>query len=588
MNRFSWILLVGAILLASCAPASNPTATSLPPTKTVPTLTPVPVQPQPTAAPTLIPVSLAGPQAGTTMVWIDGSQLAYVPAGDFIMGQGIGNAPQKTVSLDAYWIAVTDVTNKQYAQCVANGNCAAPAQEIGAPVYTNPAYGDYPIVGVTWDMAANYCKWAQGSLPTEAQWEKAARGQNGAVYPWGNDNAACDLLNFQGCLGHTSGVLDYPAGRSSYGLLDMEGNVYQWVNDWFDPNYYDTMPAQNPTGPASGQQRVIRGASFEADATQLLSAIRHFGAPAYHSGDLGFRCVVNQPKAFAPYCQSSSYIPSGSSNSSGTCQTPQTDIRGNYCAGKAGFTTLQISQGASFQVSTAGYSCNDATVDGKRILTCTGPDNSTGEVTVCNASCSGQPSQTGASVECDPGYARDASTGACIYSPASLQPGVGGCPPGYNLVDRGSQKVCIVGLNQNGLCTAGTYFDGRAGGCVSPAYSNAPYGIQDASLASQAFQGCAPGYSYNSGTQCCEATAGGAYPGCPLGTTFDSTQNTCVPAQVRLAGPGCVTVSLNVARCTQPVDICSKITQEAVCRRNNFTCTWNDQTGKCSMIKPSP
>ncbi len=586
MNRLTWILLVGAMLLSSCAPASNPTPTPLPPT-VPPTLTPVPL-PAATEAPTLVPISLAGPQSGTKMVWIDGSQLAYVPAGDFIMGMGIGNAPQKTVSLDSYWIGVTDVTNKQYAQCVVTGNCAAPAQEIGTPVYTNPDYGDYPAVGVTWDMAANYCKWAGGSLPSEAQWEKAARGPNGGVYPWGNDNAGCDLLNFLGCLGHGSGVLSYPAGRSPYGLFDMEGNVYQWVNDFYDPNYYDSMPAQNPTGPAGGDMRVIRGSSFEADTTQLLSAIRHFGAPAYHSRDLGFRCVVNKPVAFAPYCQGSSYIPSGSSNSTGTCQVPDTNVRGNYCSGNAGYTTLQISPGASFEVTTKGYSCNDATVNSQRILTCTGPDNSTGQVTVCNASCSSQPSQTGSTTVCDPGYAFDSSTGACLYSPTALQPGVGGCPPGYNLIDRGSQKVCIVGLNQNGLCTAGTYFDGQAGGCVSPDSSSAPYGIQDAALASQAFQGCAPGYSYNSQTQCCQATSGGAYPGCPLGTTFDTTQNTCVPAQVRLSGPGCVTVSLNVLRCSQPVDICSKITQEAVCRRNSFVCQWDEQTAKCSMKKPAP
>lgn len=585
MNRLTWILLVGAMLLASCAPASNPTPTALSPTQAPPTLTPVPIT---TSAPTLVPVSLAGPQSGTTMVWVDGSQLAYVPAGSFIMGMGIQSVPQKTVSLDGYWIGVTDVTNKQYTQCVAAGGCAAPAQELGAPVYTNPAYGDYPVVGVTWDMAANYCKWAQGSLPTEAQWEKAARGPNGAVYPWGNDNAGCDLLNYFGCLGHTNGVKDYPAGRSAYGLYDMEGNVYQWVNDFYDANYYDNMPAQNPTGPASGDQRVIRGASFEADATQVLSAVRHYGSPSHTNYDIGFRCVVNQPKAFAPYCAASSYIPSGSSNSTGTCQLPESDVRGNYCAGQAGFTTVQISQDATFQISSKGFSCTDATVDGKRILTCTGPDNSSGQVTVCNAACSGQPSQTGASAVCDPGYALDASSGGCLYSPASLQPGVGGCPPGYNLVDRGSQKVCILGLNQNGLCTAGTYFDGQAGGCVSPANSIAPYGIQDAALASQAFQGCAAGYTYDSQNQCCQANSGGAYPGCPLGTTFDSAQNTCVPAQVRLAGPGCVTVALNLNRCTQPVDICSKITQENVCRRNSYACVWNDQTGKCSLKKQNP
>lgn len=584
MNRLTWLFLVGAMLLASCAPASNPTPTASSATQSsAPTLTAVP---EATGAPTLVPVSLAGPQSGTTMVWIDGSKLAYVPAGDFIMGTGIGNTPQKTVSLDPYWIGVTDVTNKMYAQCVATGNCAAPAQEVGTPVYTNPDYGDYPVVGVTWDMASNYCKWAQGSLPTEAQWEKAARGSNSAVYPWGNDNAGCDLANYQGCLGHISGVNDYPSGRSTYGLFDMAGNVFQWVNDFYDEQAYQNMPAANPTGPASGTQHVVRGSSFESEASQLLSAIRRPAAPAYHSRDLGFRCAVSQPKAFAPYCQSSSYIPSGSPASSGTCQIPQADVRGNYCASKAGFTTVQISPNATYQTSTKGYSCTDAVVNGARILTCTGPDNSTGEVTVCNASCSGQPTQTGASVACDPGYALDSSSGACVYSPTGAQPGVTGCPTGYNLINRGGQQVCALALNQNGQCPPGTYFDGQYGACISPSSTDAPYGIDNSALASQAFQGCAAGYNYDSKYQCCQAAAGGSYPGCPLGFNFDSTQKTCVPAQVRLAGPGCVTVSLNVARCSQPVDICAKITQEPVCLRNNYACEWNSRNNTCVQKKP--
>ena len=277
----------------------------------------------------------------------------------------------RQASVRRAWLGRPDLRRSALLAAAVGSKVTVPehAQEIGAPVYTNPDYGDYPVVGVTWDMAANYCKWAQGSLPSEAQWEKAARGQDGAVYPWGNDNAGCDLLNYKGCLGHASSVNDFPAGRSPYGLLDMEGNVFQWVNDFYDQNYYESMPAQNPPGPAAGETRGVRGASFESDATELLSGIRHFGSATYHSRDLGFRCVVNQPKAFAPYCQSSSYVPSGSSNSTGTCQAPTANVRGNYCAGNSGFTTLQIPPDATFDVTTKGYACNDATVDGSRVLT---------------------------------------------------------------------------------------------------------------------------------------------------------------------------------------------------------------------------
>lgn len=578
MKRIPWILMCLVLIFAACTPASTSTPTALPPTAE-PGPTPAP----PTVPPTLVPAALSGPQSGAVMQWLDGSLLVYVAAGDFIMGSGASNAPQKTVTLDGYWIYQTDVTNKMYAQCVATGNCAPPAQELGAPVYTNPDYGDYPVVGVTWDMAANYCGWVQGQLPSEAQWEKAARGPNGSVYPWGSEKPACDVVNMLGCLGHTSGVNDYPSGKSPYGLLDMEGNVYQWVNDYYSDGYYDVMPLQNPPGPDSGDTRVIRGSSFESEDTLIYASLRHYGANAYHSRDLGFRCVVPQPKMIAPFCQLSSYFPTGAVSTS-TCQAPDTTINGNYCAGGSGFTTIDIPPGATYEIRTPGYTCSEAVIDGQRRLTCSGPNNSSGEVTVCNPGCSGAPGSTGAAPVCDPGYNREPNTGACLYQPVSAQPGVAGCPQGYNLIDRGSQKICAVGLNQNSQCPIGLYFDASYGACV-PAAGNAdaPYGIDNSALAARTYQGCAPGYSYDAAYQCCQANAGGAYPGCPLGFKFDTAQNACVPAQIRLAGPGCVTVQLNIAKCSEPIDICSKITQEALCLRNAYACQWSDKTSTCSL-----
>jgi len=590
MKRLTWILMALALTLASCAPASTPTPTLTPVTEPGPTSQP----PTTVVPPTLIPVALAGPQAGSTMTWLDGSLLTYIPAGDFVMGLGYGNAPQKSISLDGYWIYKTDVTNKMYAQCIATGNCAAPAQELGTPVYTDPDYGDYPVVGVTWDMASNYCQWAQGQLPTEAQWEKAARGPSGSAYPWGNDKPACDVLNMQGCLGHTNGVNDYPAGKSQYGVLDLEGNVFQWINDFYGENYYDSMPLANPTGPTSGDTHVIRGSSFEGDATQTLAGIRHFGGNGYHNYDLGLRCVVQQPKVIAPYCQSSSYVPTGAATTStSTCQSPDVKVNGNYCAGGLGYTTVTIPAGASydvkalsgsFQTNIKGYHCSEAVVDGKHILTCSGPNNSSGELTVCNTACSSTSSAATESSVCDPGYSRDAATGTCNYTPIAGQPGVAGCPVGYNLIDRGGQKVCALGLNQNGQCPLGLFFDSQYGACVSPSgNANAPYGIDNSVLAAQTYQGCAPGYTYDQNYQCCQAKVGGAYSGCPLGFKFDSTQNTCVPGQVRSSGPGCVTVQLNIAKCSEPVDVCSKITAESVCIRNSYACKWDDKVGVCNL-----
>ena len=191
MKHLRWIILVGA-LVASCSPAATSTPTSVPPTEAVSAYT----GPSPTQPAALAPAALAGLQAGSSMLWLDGAVLVYVPAGEFTMGSGIGNAPEKSVHLDGYWIYATVVTNKMYSQCVVTGNCAPPAQEVGSPVYSNSQYGDFPVVGVTWDMASNYCGWAQAQLPTEAQWEKAARDPTLGCFPGASPirNAAWRIL----------------------------------------------------------------------------------------------------------------------------------------------------------------------------------------------------------------------------------------------------------------------------------------------------------------------------------------------------------------------------------------------------------
>jgi formylglycine-generating enzyme required for sulfatase activity len=582
MKRLIWILLA-AILLTACVPASTPTptATALPP-PSQPTATSIP----PTSAPTLAPVSLAGPSSGTTMTWMDGSVMVYIPAGQFIMGGGNIDAPIRTVSLDAYWIQQTEVTNAMYSQCLSSGNCTAPVQEIGAPPIGAEQYNDYPVVGVTWDAAGKYCEWIGGQLPSEAQWEKAARGQSGNAYPWGAGKPTCDLANFGTCVGHTSNVNDYPNGKSPYGLLDMAGNVYEWVNDYYDANYYTSGPTSNPTGPSTGDHHLIRGSSFEADPTQMLSAIRHPAPLDYHSRDLGFRCVVPQPKAFAPYCQSASYLPvGGTQTQSGNCPAPNVQVRGNYCQGSISYATANISQGATYQIQSKGFSCSDDVVNGQRVLTCTGPFNSTTDITVCNPACNGSSNVTSSAAVCDPGYTLNASNNICTYTPIAGQPGVAGCPQGYNLIDRGGQKVCVIGQNQNGQCPAGLYFDSQYGACVSATgLADAPYGIDNPDLATKNFQGCPAGYAYSSQYQCCQANTGGTYPGCPLGFTLDATQKTCVPNQVRPSGPGCVTVQLNTLQCGQVVDVCNQFITRAICIRSG--CHWNDPKNLCQTAVP--
>lgn len=576
------LTLMLMIILSACS-ASTPTplvvvvtATSLPPTE-------APIA-QPTTAPIVAPVDLAGPQSGDKIKWVDGSTLIYVPPGEFKMGNDGFDAPAHQVTLDGYWIQQTKVTNRMYAQCVSVGSCITPSQELGGPVYSNPEYANHPVVGVTWEQSQNYCAWALGRLPTEAEWEKSARGLAGNIFPWGNDYPACDLVNSGYCVGRTTEVDANPAGASFYGLYDMAGNVFEWVSDWYGEAYYKDAPGVNPVGPDSGEYRVIRGSSFESDPDTLDLSLRHYGGLTYHSRDLGFRCVVPKPQPMAPYCQLSSYIPTGAIVSNG-CQVPNASVHGQYCAAGNSFATVDIPDGAIYQVSDK-LKCEEAVIDGQRRLTCVGParQEATNEITVCNATCSNSPDVTGAGPTCDPGYTLDTATGMCNYTPIAGQPTVAGCPKGYSLVDRGGQQTCVISVDANGQCPSGLYYDNLADACVPPnGASQAPYGLDNPSLATQTYAGCATGYSYNDTFQCCQAVTGNSYPGCAPGSTFNTDLGACSPGDIKLSGPGCVTVDVTTLKCAQTVDVCSRIPDETRCIHNAYACRWNENAGKCEL-----
>jgi len=253
-------------------------------------------------SPSRVALSLpANPQRGATFTNSnDAAAMLYIPPGEFTMGSREGEAPaepnekpQRKVNLDGYWIYKREVTVAQYRKF---------CQATGRDMPEAPSWGwkdDHPIVNVSWDDATAYAKWAGVALPTEAQWEKAARGTDGRGYPWGNewDNSKC--ANSEGNMdlnSSTKPVGSYASGISPYGVHDMAGNVWEWCSDWYGSSYYANAPKDNPTGPASGEYRVLRGGSWIInDPTRFRCAGRDRYGPGDRDVYSGFRCALSRP-----------------------------------------------------------------------------------------------------------------------------------------------------------------------------------------------------------------------------------------------------------------------------------------------------
>jgi len=283
-----------------------PTNTLIPPTPTLVVATQL-VAPFPTN--TLIPPTPA-PVVVTEVVFVDlprigadGMPLHYVFEGEFTMGSDDGEEDEKpvhTVDLDGFWIDETEVTNEMYAMCVRDGNCNQPSD---ITYYEDTNYANHPVVFVSWYDAQEYCSWADRRLPTEAEWEKAARGRlEGKKYPWGDESPVCEQgaengaqygPTYSDCVGDMAHVKSF--GKNGFGLYDMAGNVWEWVADWYDDSYYSNSPLLNPSGPDSGQKRVLRGGSWANDKYLMRSAYRNRSDPAVMDADFGFRCAMDAP-----------------------------------------------------------------------------------------------------------------------------------------------------------------------------------------------------------------------------------------------------------------------------------------------------
>jgi eukaryotic-like serine/threonine-protein kinase len=315
------IIIVEATLTETAVAPATSTATLSPsdtPVNERPTQTPTAMAPTPTMTPAPSPTT----GLANRLIGNDGVEMLLVPAGDFIMGstssdvdlavslcRQSGNScprnyftnemPRRTVYVSNFYMDATEITNDQYRACV-NARVCTPPSDSGAPdaryqvnnYYNLSRYGNYPVVRIRWEDAQTYCQWVGRRLPTEAEWEKAARGTDGRLFPWGNSFDSRRANTEDGGGDRSQPVASYPDGRSPYGIYDMAGNVWEYVADWYSDAYYENAPNRDPQGPTSGSARVLRGGSYSD--FQEYARVTNRGTPhagSIRSGFRGFRCA---------------------------------------------------------------------------------------------------------------------------------------------------------------------------------------------------------------------------------------------------------------------------------------------------------
>jgi formylglycine-generating enzyme required for sulfatase activity len=278
-------------------PGWTPTVegTSLERTATVPVNANPSVTPtgaQRTGATATEPLAATTDTLPTLLTDARGVQMVLIPRGEFTMGSSAGDEseqPAHSVYLDNYYLDRYEVSNDQYRMCVEAGACGLPFSTID---FDNPAMADHPVVFLSWPAAAFFCEWRGGRLPTEAEWEKAARGSEQRTYPWG-EGIDETYANFDKYVagGKTTPVGQYERGQSVYGVYDLAGNVWEFVADWYAADYYAISPSAGPSGPRDGEYRVVRGGAFDNPAELVTAFSRSWFYADQTNSSVGFRCA---------------------------------------------------------------------------------------------------------------------------------------------------------------------------------------------------------------------------------------------------------------------------------------------------------
>lgn len=518
----------------------------------------------------------------------------YIPGGAFVMGSrendpltGKDELPEKSVQLPGYWIFTNEVTNELYALCVQAGDCTPPASDETGPKsrYGDPEFQKFPVVGITWFQADEFCRFQDAHLPTEAEWEKAARGFFGNTYPWGDDDPDCDLANINGCEKNTARVGSYEDGISPFEVRDMAGNVREWVADWYKADAYLEEILFMPMGPETGEKKVVRGGGYLDSARDNRSSARFAVDPELGFDDIGFRCVPNSltyypfcPTTYRNYCR-----PPRTGDTPDDCypfnlQSNPVDFRTTISCPQNGSVTITITSSEPANnvtwngtpctpVSATQFTCQvsssesdigttiDGTVCGRAGPVVFDPDFGFHPVSCTNYSIPVSIGDTFTLAEadsnpyflagagfitrqlpdpgCPTGYTWDPQKKECLMDnlvPVNPEPGTEGmCPEGYVLDP--NLLCCVPGMEDNGGCEDGYYMSVAAQQCIP---------IPD--------NGCPVGFTYDPYYGCIEQLQ--LETVCPPGTTLAGDGISCVPDQlggitcppglIYLPGVGCV------------------------------------------------